>query len=546
MLCSVIYVGTASAVNLDVSGFVRQEASLKLTSKNSIFNQQGNPYNGTTGGSGLTRPDFDQDNDWNLMATRAEIDLAIAIDDHWSGFVKVRGYFNNNPLHNYEDPNFFEVPFFGDCGGRLEVCGEDYMVDLPSAYLDYNNGPLWIRFGNQQIAWGEAIFFRVTDVVNGLDLRRHSFFDWASEEYADERIASPAIRASYRITNQWELGGFAQMFSPTIMANENTPYNVISSQFVIQQEQSFDDVDNDWNFGLRLSGQFDDLGLQFFAVSRRNPDGVYSWTTSNKSFLAATPFEQDQAGIYSSAEWFTYAAASRLDGITAYNTANNLAGPQAFLTTRAQVAAALDGTFGALGPLRGHLDREYLYENIFGWSMNYLFTAEPDSLLDQLIVRFEMSFTPDKKFTNPDLSRNFIEADETALSLVFEKYHRFSASFPATYMVFEYMYKSESDMFGRHLSGNDNDGVAKGDDGFHALAFAMQQPSPTLEWRFDLAVLYDLKGGFFLQPGVRWKPNREMTVETFVNIFHSDGGNDDIIETIEDSDELGVRYSYQF
>ena len=49
------------------------------------------------------------------------------------------------------------------------------MVDLPAFYLDYNKGPLWVRVGNQQIAWGEALFFRVFDVVQGLDLRRLAF-----------------------------------------------------------------------------------------------------------------------------------------------------------------------------------------------------------------------------------------------------------------------------------------------------------------------------------------------------------------------------------
>ena len=33
----------------------------------------------------------------------------------------------------------------------------------------YNSGSLWVRVGQQQIAWGEAYFFRVFDVPNGLD-----------------------------------------------------------------------------------------------------------------------------------------------------------------------------------------------------------------------------------------------------------------------------------------------------------------------------------------------------------------------------------------
>ena len=56
----------------------------------------------------------------------------------------------------------------------LEFAGEQYMIDFPQLYLDYQNGPLTVRLGNQQIAWGDLLFFRIMDVPNGLDLRRHS------------------------------------------------------------------------------------------------------------------------------------------------------------------------------------------------------------------------------------------------------------------------------------------------------------------------------------------------------------------------------------
>ena len=70
---------------------------------------------------------------------------------------------------------FRNTPLDDGYGSALENNGQDYMLDIPALYLDYNKGPLWLRVGNQQIAWGEALFFRVFDVVQGLDLRRHSF-----------------------------------------------------------------------------------------------------------------------------------------------------------------------------------------------------------------------------------------------------------------------------------------------------------------------------------------------------------------------------------
>jgi hypothetical protein len=567
-------------LGVDISGFIRQEMAYKTTSDENVWNQAGNPYNGklvvNSLGLPVTRTDFSEKNDWNLMATRGELDFQIAISDNWSSFVKVRGFFDYDSYDNYGDANHFETPFFGDCGTRLEVCGDDYMVDLPSAYLDYNNGPLWLRFGNQQIAWGEALFFRVADVANGLDLRRHSFIDYASEEYADERIASPGVRGSYRFANNWELEGFAQMFSPTLYNNENTPYNVIGSQFVVQQKEFFNDVDNEWNVGFRLQGQVGELGLQFFAVNRRNPDGTFRWTESKVNptgdalgeLLSQTAFEIDPQGVWTSNEWFDYAGGSRLDGVKgldssilefpaaqalgAFPIEGDPTGTCAALGLDERGCANYELDFfyspaaGGLGPLRGHLAREYDRENVFGWGMNYMFFSEPDSFLDQLVTRFEMSYTPDKEFTDIGLSRNYIEEDEYAASIVLEKYQRFSQSFPATFIVFEYMFKSESDMFGRHLDGMDSDGQPDGISSFNAFAFAVQQPSPTLKWRYDLAVLYDVQGGIFIQPAVRWKPSSAFTVEAFYNYFDSNGGNDDIIETIEWSDEIGMRIGYQF
>ena len=77
-------------------------------------------------------------------------------------------------------------------------------------------------------------------------------------------------------------------------------------------------------------------------------------------------------------------------------------------------------------------------------------------------------------------------------------------------MVGQWMHKTESDMFGRHLSGNGSDsttgGVPTGDDDFNAIALAFQQPFPNLIWRADMSILYDLEGGILVQPGVRWRP----------------------------------------
>lgn len=130
------------------------------------------------------------------------------------------------------------------------------------------------------------------------------------------------------------------------------------------------------------------------------------------------------------------------------------------------------------------------------------------------------------------------------------KVPRFSDAFPATFFIFEWMHKSESDLLGRHLSGiggNINRLPSGGEDdrGWDGLVFAFQQPFPNLVWRADLSVLYDLNGGFFIQPAVRYKPNEEWTVEAFVNVIDADNTGS-VFAPLEWSDDVTVRLTYQF
>jgi hypothetical protein len=219
----------------------------------------------------------------------------------------------------------------------------------------------------------------------------------------------------------------------------------------------------------------------------------------------------------------------------------------------ASASCVLDTFFtpnGGLGELRGHLAREYFSENVFGFGLNHVFEGQPDTLLDQLIARFEASYTPKRRFTNPDLSSNYIEKGESQFAFIFEKYHKFSDSFPATYMVAQWLHKSASDLFGRALEGMDNhpgESPRGQNHGFNAIAFAMQQPSPTLEWRFDLAVLTDLQGGWLLQPGARWKPSKAVQLDFYANVLHStnnDGRN--FAQEFKNANEAFVRATLFF
>ena len=582
------------------SGFLRFESALRTTKDENIVNQRGNPFNGKSvardssllpggGADSFARSGEPADNEWNLMQLRGQYDISGALSNNFRLFARVRGVFDYAPYDefdpdaiaganpdgfNYQEPEYFEYRKYRDGGSTnpLEVAGRRYMVDLQSLYLDYQQGPLLVRVGQQQIAWGQALFFRVLDLPNGLDLRRHLFLDYAPEEYADERIGSLGIRTTWQATQQWEVDGFVQRFLPTIYPNANTPYNAIASQFTIHDSWN-KQYDDKLNGGVRVRGNLGALSTQFVVTRRYNPDGVYRWTKSGVNrdlpgapgsgfVLAETAFEVDPTGVVSAQEWFTFAGNQRLNGVEGLNTSITEfnGGPDGLgaedlgavaVPNKELAGQELDLFFQASGGLRGHLVREYKRETNLGAGIGYVISAAPGSVLDQLIVNLEATFTPDRTFTNTSLSRTYIEEDEWIAALVMEKYQRLSQNFPATYFVFQYMYRSESDLFGRHLSGmgGNRDKIAQGVDGWNGVVFALQQPSPTLRWRFDGAMLLDTRGGILVQPALRFSPNTTWSVEAFYNFINGNlygDDNENIMQTLEYADEIGLRGTFQF
>jgi hypothetical protein len=75
------------------------------------------------------------------------------------------------------------------------------------------------------------------------------------------------------------------------------------------------------------------------------------------------------------------------------------------------------------------------------------------------------------------------------------------------------------------------------------LAFSL--PTPALKWRFDVAFLYDEHNGYLLQPGVKWKPPGNFTVEAFINVIDGNG-TDSIFNPFDTTDDLTFRVGYQF
>ena len=189
-------------------------------------------------------------------------------------------------------------------------------------------------------------------------------------------------------------------------------------------------------------------------------------------------------------------------------------------------------------------------------------------MLDQLIIRGEVSVTPNKRITN-DLSFNYTKVDDIVSAMILEKYMRFSDAFPATYMVFQWMHRTSTDMFGRDLDKNNAPGIEnfidsktgnfkpaafepgamapRGSDNADYVVFAFQQPFPNLIWRFDMSVLIDVAGGYLVQPGIRYRPSANWQWDLYATVIGSPGGNNDTItETLDFADEMFVRATYFF
>lgn len=287
-----------SGMDFSFSGMVRSETAFSTGEANPL-NQRGNPFNGkTVQRNGLfadttVRNGQPDDPSLNLQLFRAQLEANVKFSPNWTGVAKLHALFDpgwysefspgrvgsNTTGVLYGKPNYFDYAVEGKSNPNpLEWTGENYQIYFPALFLEYNNGPLNLRIGNQQIAWGQAIFFRVLDIAEGLDLRRHSVLDYVPEEFSDKRVPSLALRVTYQLADQWLADGFVGQFRPSVLPNPNTPYNAIASQFTVHDR--YKDYDDKLNFGVRLKGQAGNFGLQGVLARRYNPDGVYRWTAS--------------------------------------------------------------------------------------------------------------------------------------------------------------------------------------------------------------------------------------------------------------------------
>lgn len=570
------------------------------------------------------------DNRWNLLMLRGEVEVGVKFGPDLALISRVRALYDpaqykefdahsvdntitaggavtpglNSGGINGGDPRLYagRPDYFdyrvegGKRGHTLEWTGRNYQVYFPALVLDYSHGPLTVRAGQQTIAWGQALFFRVFDVPDGLDLRRHLVLDYAQEEYADERIPALGVRLGWQFNDEILGDAFVQRFQPTVYPNPNTQYNVIPVGFTVHDLYDQGGYDKKINYGMRLKGNYGQWGFQAMATRRFNPDGVFRWTESgvdrnlpcsnlldstiacrveltlnsygerSGDLLSHTAFEVAPGGVYSANEWFNYAGRVRLSAIDGLNasitdfpaTTQLFASPVDYqdpcMDTTCQAYNELNTFFiAAGGSLRGHIAREYFAENVFALGGSYVTEGEPGGIFDQLIINLETSYTPNRVFTPLTLTRTgYPRKNSSVTALVMEKYYRFSDAFPATYFVFQYMHRNVDDLFGRLLAGYGGDEThqAKGVHNADYIVFAFQQPFPQDVYRAGFALLVDPRGSLLVQPGLRWRPRSDFQVDAFYTYINGSLGganpNNTLLSTIDYAKEFTLRLSYQF
>lgn len=530
-------------------------------------------------------------------------------------------------------PQYFQSK--GRNGRKLnatEFAGRQYMVDFPTALIEYKHDAFNLRFGLQQIAWGQAIFFQSFDVPDGLDFRRHLVIDRAIEEFSDKRVPALALRGTVQASDAIIVDGYVQKFQPSVIPNPNTPYNVAPAQFYKPLDNYYTrHNDTRLSYGIRMKADYGDYGFSALAGSRINPLGVFSWSESgivkglhgtnpngtswgndlgigvetayaaklgpnnplcagalyNPSTcrlygslgeaLSHTPFTIGPGGVYSNKEWFAAAGSLRLDGLKALNTVIDeypaLRDVYASHVDNVQQASNLLNTFftASDGSIRGNVQRDYYREEVFGLGGSYVNqTDDITSFWNQFITNIEVQYTPNRRLTDTGLAHGGQKTDEYIISVVGEKWYRFTPNFPAAYLAFEYQHRSASDLVGLSLKGyggnsgnygvsapigsqgNDYTGIKtqKGitDVGANYLVFAGFLPAPNRKFVLEWAFLYDVQGGLLAQPLLKWNPGHNVSVDLFYNYAngHMYGNpTNNLIRAIDSANEINLRIGYQ-
>lgn len=140
-------------------------------------------------GAGFAR----QESGINKIETRLFLQYDTELADDWNFRISGNVY-HDEVYRAYESRNYSTA--------EINVHRNRYQVR--DFYLEHetDNG-LYFKFGNQIVAWGQAEYLRVTDLVNTEDQ-----FTFAQQDLEDLRLQVPAVLASFP-AGEWQIEGVA-------------------------------------------------------------------------------------------------------------------------------------------------------------------------------------------------------------------------------------------------------------------------------------------------------------------------------------------------
>lgn len=539
------------AVNLSIASFVQNDWAFSTSKSANPFNQHnlstdGNVWN-QMGFRGESTINFTLDRDtaarWGLDSARLLIqprlfaDLAPEVDDD----LPEVNLFGGRSNHGLRYPGN---------GWLLRSVGtHEYVIDAKELYLDLRKGPLKLRLGKQQIAWGTALFLRSLDAVNSLDLTRHGIFDIIGNEYADERIAIWTALGTYQlpkvidgVENTSVTAFVSPDFVPFILPAAGSAYNVLPSQVLLEDADEIARARHKLVYGGVLAATILGIDLTANFVATPQTLGVFSFApATGPNAIPGSPFIVNPERGFNSLPDFLFAAErARLSVPDVVGTLISppFAVPLELLADPAALDAFLRGT-----PVTAVATRMFPREYIFGGSASYyvqpIYTFPGAFLLNGNLFKVEGTYTPNKKFTSPGLSPTPKKAGELNFAVEMEKQIKWHPRQPSSYFVAEYWFKSRSDFFNRYLP-------AEGESFFHLVGVAVQQGVWGNRIRIDNSIVMDITSGIGLwyQPGVIYKPREYLELNLYYNTF--EGDNEDIFGPIDSFDELFFKMTYKF
>ena len=148
---------------LTINGFIRNDSAWRL--------EDGEP--------GLHGPDPSvgtqkglKSGDYILSRNTLQVEGRWTLQDNLSATAIYRGVYEAS-IQLSEDLEQNMI----DAGAEQEIDGYTYENDLREAYVDLSWGDGWaMRAGKQQIVWGEALGFRMSDIINPLDYHWNYFY----------------------------------------------------------------------------------------------------------------------------------------------------------------------------------------------------------------------------------------------------------------------------------------------------------------------------------------------------------------------------------